>query len=66
METKKRVRWLTDEDYDLAVDKTIKIVQKKIDEAGTGGMSAFLIPMTCLMYARELKDVLFVEDFENE
>lgn len=66
METKKRIRLLTEEDFDMAVDKTVKIVQKNIDEAGTGGVSAFLIPMTGLMFARELKDVLFEGDFENE
>ncbi len=66
METTKRIKLITDEEYDLAVDKTVKIVQKKIEEAGTGGISAFMIPMTGLMFARELKDVLFGEDFENE
>lgn len=66
METIKRIRVLTEEDYDLAVDKTLKIVQKNIEEAGTGGVSAFLIPMTGIMFARELKDVLFEGDFENE
>lgn len=66
METKKRIRLLTEEDYDLAIEKTVKIVQKKIDEAGTGGMTAFLIPMTGIMFARELKNVLFEGDFENE
>lgn len=66
MEAKKRISLLTEEDYDLAVEKTVKIMQKKIDEAGTGGMSAFLIPMTGLMFAQELKNVLFEGDFENE
>lgn len=66
METTKRIRVLTEEDYNLAVDKTLKIVQKNIEEAGTGGMSAFLIPMTGLMFAKELKNVLFEGDFENE
>lgn len=66
METTKRIKLITDEDYDVAVEKTVKIVQKKIDEAGTGGVSSFMIPLTGLMFARELKDVLFGEDFENE
>lgn len=66
METKKRIRLLTEEDYDLAVHKTLEIVRKQIDESGAGGMSAFVIPMTGLMFAGELKDVLFEEDSENE
>ena len=52
METKKKIKLLTEEDYDLAVHKTLEIVQKQIAEDGPSGMSTFVIPMTGLMFAR--------------